>query len=197
MSAMSRVAVRPGSGLQALVLVVASGIAAGGCSAGTTSKEDFEAEWGFGIGTEDLFGGADSPDLVKEFAAKLGARPIRAKSLTIYPSYAVLEAQDPKKRDNVDSYTHRDGTVGSAVPVRVTSSIEAALFTLDDVALEKLPDMFAKGREELRIEDARSTHVVVHKVLGGVRVCAHFSSQRRSGSACFDTKGKLINADKH
>jgi len=196
MSAMSRVAVRPGGGLRALVLVVASGIAAGGCSAGTTSKKDFEAEWGLEIGTEDLFGGADSPDLVKEFAAKLGARPIRAKSLTIYPSYAVLEAQDPKKQDKVDSYTYRDGTVGGAVPVPVAPSIEAALFTLDDVALEKLPDMLAKGREELRVERTFRTHVVVHKLLGSVRACAHFESLPRFGSVCFDAKGERVNADK-
>ena len=167
-----------------------------GCSWGTISREEFEAEWGAGVGTEDLFEGNAAAGLVGVFGEKLGRRPVRATSLVIHPSYAILEAQDPKRTDNLDAYTYRGGAVASSRPVHTNSSFEGSLFTLDDVALDKLPAMIEQGKRVVSVGGAPPSHVVIRKDLGRanageVGICVFFSNERRSGMACFDARGAL------
>lgn len=186
-------------GAWALACAAACIWAIAGCSAGTVSKEDFEEEWGSGIGTEDLFGGADAPDFIGKLAEKVGRRPIRATKLIVYPSYAILEAQDPKRPDNLDEYTYRDGSVGDPRPVRITSPFEGELFTLDAATVDKLPAILEEGRKRVALGGAHPTHVTIRKhdhgpEPGTVQVCAYFDSGRGSGGACFDVKGAFRRA---
>ena len=95
---------------------------AAGCPVGTVTSEEFAREWGVAVGTEDLFGGTDSPDLVETFGRELGARPIRARNLTIWPSHALLEAQDPKHGDVLVHAAYYDGAVRDVQAVAESGS---------------------------------------------------------------------------
>ena len=149
------------------------------------------------LGSESLFTGTRAAELAKMYRAHLGGQPVRVLELALYPSYAFLEAQDPKAPKNVDRYAFRDGRIGEAEAVRLSfvhGKLESNLFDLDEVALDKLPQLIKTTLTELGYEKGEVSHVLVERNLPftkNVVVRVYVSGPRDSGRIDFTADGKV------
>jgi hypothetical protein len=140
---------------------------------------------------------ADASSVPKAFQNALGAPP-KAKELVIYPGYAILEAQDPRKPENVDRYTLRNGTVGDKSPQRLVGSekakLQSHLFELASVDFGLVPRLVADARTRLGYEGAKTSHVILGRNIpfsANVRWRVYVSSERDSGSVEYDAAGAM------
>ncbi len=140
---------------------------------------------------EDYF--ADATRVKARYAGALG-QPILAKQLVIYQYYAILEAQNPKKREHVDSYKLWANKVERPEPVRLgsdTKQIGALLFSLDDVDFKLLPRLIKQSLTELSIEEGKVTHVFLEREGSGAPLWrVYVNGSRASGFIEFSVKGE-------
>lgn len=144
---------------------------------------------------EDLF---SDPRLVQRKLDEHFGKGLRLKELVLYPSYAIFEAQDPKNKEHLDRYTYRSGGVQEPQPLRLSAGdrkkLDAALFSLDELSLDKVPSLMADALSQLKLEDGKISHVIIDRdSFGGkgpsFRVYA--SSVRDSGGyVSYDASGK-------
>lgn len=144
---------------------------------------------------EDLF---KDPLIIKSRLEERLGKPVRLKELVLYPSYAAIEAQDPKNKEHLDRYFYRAGSFQDPEPLRLSGSdrksLEAALFSLDELSLDKLPALMADALAQLKLEDGKVSHVIIDRDFfggktPGFRVYA--SSERDSGGyVSYDASGK-------
>jgi hypothetical protein len=151
---------------------------------------------------ENLFEGRAAVDLVGKFSQHLGGKPVRATQLVLYPQYAMLQAQDPVKPTHIDRYMYRNGVISDPDPVNIQSlrgKLDDHLVSLDEVALDKLPELIAATLRDLAYEEAKVSHVIVennrpftkHNV---IRVYA--SGPRESGRIDYTAAGKVLRVYK-
>jgi hypothetical protein len=144
----------------------------------------------------DLF--EDPLIAVDAFDEELG-KGVQALELIVYPEFAVLEAQDKKKKENVDRYTFRDGEVSEPEPVRLVGrekdDLAEHLFSLSEVDLKSLPAITKDALERGKLDEGEVTHVIVARRLPfdkGVRVLVYLDSARSSAFVEYDPKGKFL-----
>lgn len=112
---------------------------------------------------EDYF--ADTMRVKARYEKVLG-KPIMAKQLVVYQYYALLEAQNPKKPDHVDSYKLWANKVERPEPVRLGSDkkqLAQLLFSLDGVDFTLVPKLIKQALTELKIEEGKVTHVFLER----------------------------------
>jgi hypothetical protein len=108
---------------------------------------------------------------IEAFKGKLGE--FKALELTVNfnsaSSRAQLEAQDPAKPANVDAYEFTGSAVSGPEPVKLTGdgNLEENLFSVTEVAWEKLPDLFEQAKASIgELEGSTGvTHFIVKKNL--------------------------------
>jgi hypothetical protein len=79
--------------------------------------------------------------------------------------------------------------------VRGTGDLAANLFSLGDVALDKIPEAATTAAAQIDAQDGRITRVLVRRQLPqteAVRMRIYVESPRLSGNADFDTSGNLV-----
>jgi len=111
---------------------------------------------------EDLF---KDPELVKRrFEERLG-KPLLAKEVVLYPTYALVEAQDPKNKQHLDRYWYRNGVVDEPEPLQVSSSdrdkLDKLVFPLDLISFDKLASVIEGALKEIPIEQGKVSHVIL------------------------------------
>jgi hypothetical protein len=117
--------------------------------------------------------------------------------LVLYPDYAIVEALDPTRRENVDRYLFRAGKVDppSEVPTTLNEDLEAKLFTRAQVSLSQVPRLVRDAPVQLGITGARTTHVIVQRdtvfAAGRVVIRVYAGTARRSGYVEYDASGVL------
>jgi hypothetical protein len=112
---------------------------------------------------EDYF--ADATRVKARYEKVLG-KPIMAKQLVVYQYYALLEAQNPKNPDHVDSYKLWANKVERPEPVRLGSDkkqLAQLLFSLDGVDFTLVPKLIKQALSELKIEEGKVTHVFLER----------------------------------
>lgn len=112
---------------------------------------------------EDYF--ADATRVKARYEKVLG-KPIMAKQLVVYQYYALLEAQNPKKPEHVDSYKLWANKVERPEAVRLGSDkkqLGQLLFSLDSVDFTLLPKLIKQALSELAIEEGKVTHVFLER----------------------------------
>lgn len=112
---------------------------------------------------EDYF--ADASKAKARYEKAIG-KPIMAKQLVIYQYYAMLEAQNPKNPEHVDSYKLWANKVERPDPVRLGSDkkqLSQLLFSLDSVDFTLLPKLIKQTLSELKIEEGKVTHVFLER----------------------------------
>lgn len=112
---------------------------------------------------EDYF--ADATRVKARYEKVLG-KPIMAKSLVIYQYYALLEAQNPKNLEHVDSYKLWANKVERPEAVRLGSDkkqLGQLLFSLDGVDFGLAAKLIKQALAELKIEDGKVTHVYLER----------------------------------
>jgi hypothetical protein len=145
---------------------------------------------------------ANATSIPGAFQAAIGA-PLRAKQLVIYSEYAIIEAQDPQKPQNVDRYTLRNGSVGAKDPVRLAGrekdNLTPHLFELSVTNFGLVPALIADARTRLAIEDAKVSHVMLDRMLPfskDVLWRVYMGSDRDSGFVEYDTAGRMKRVSK-
>src|SRR5262249_10932417 len=95
--------------------------------------------------------------------------PVRLLELALYPTYAFAEIQDPAKKENVDRYELRNGTVGDGEPVKfvgqvpTAQALEAITFDVSTIDAAAVPKMAAEAIEKLGIEGGQVTHMLLKR----------------------------------
>ncbi|HMJ11636.1 MAG TPA: hypothetical protein VK524_09505 [Polyangiaceae bacterium] len=151
---------------------------------------------------ENLFAGRAALDVVGKFSQHLGGKPVRATQLVIYPEYAIIQAQDPAKPAHIDRYMYRNGVIGDPDPVNVQSvrgKLDDHLISLDEVALDKLPELVAATLRDLGYEEAKVSHVIVESnrpFSKHVVMRVYASGPRESGRIDYTGAGKVLRVYK-
>jgi hypothetical protein len=129
-----------------------------------------------------------------------GLGPIVVTSFDLYDHYAIFEAQDPDKPENLDRYTYRDGVLEDSEPVHVDQSLlddlPNRLFSLSDVNWAAISTLSETALAQLQIEDAEVNHLGVDRGFdgGGVQLSLSVSGPRRSGSVEATADGTVTEA---
>ena len=110
----------------------------------------------------------------------------------------MAKVQDPKKPENVDGYTYKDGSLESPVPVKIIGNgkIEDNVFRLSEVNLAALP----KLTEEImgKLKDIEGGTMVGYSIDRGlpfdkeIGIMPLVNSSRKSITADADKNGKLV-----
>lgn len=153
--------------------------------------------------TVNLYEGTGMQDAVAKFKEKIGG-PVKALSLTTYgPQYsggfAVLQAQDPKKPENIDSYEYKGGTVTGPTPVSMMGNgkLEDNLFNLDEVNFAATPALAKEALSRLNIEGGEVHIMVIRRNLPfskDIRWHVSVEGPRRKGFADADKDGVIKEA---
>jgi hypothetical protein len=139
---------------------------------------------------------ADATGALRVFEERLGS-PIRALRLVLYPTYAVLEAQDPKHKENVDDYNLMSGTINEVSPVRLDSDqskFEQKLFSISQSSVSQIPALIRASQSEMGIPDGAPSHVIIEREFMGsppppvIRV--YITSPRADGYVEYSLDGK-------
>jgi hypothetical protein len=151
---------------------------------------------------ENLFQGQAATNLVSKFAERLGTRSVRATELVLYPQYAFLEAQNPSQPKHVDRYMYRNGAIGDPEPVNVQSmrgKLEDNLVALDQVRLDKIPELVTNTLTQLAYENAKVSHIIIERNLPfskHVVIRVYASGPRESGRIDYTGDGKVLRTYK-
>lgn len=110
-------------------------------------------------------------------------------------NYAQIQAQDPQKLENADQYTYRDGAFERIVPVKISGDgkLEDNLISLNDVALEKIPDLVRESMERSKdLENPKPSLVRIeldHK--GKPEINVSINSTRKNALMVWTPKAML------
>ncbi|MGH8982362.1 MAG: hypothetical protein ACRDY6_00615 [Acidimicrobiia bacterium] len=136
--------------------------------------------------------------VVDDITGELG--PILVTSFDLYDRYAIFEAQDPDKPENLDRYTYRDGALEDSEPVhvdqRVLDELPNRLFALSEVNWAAISMLSQTALAQLQIEDPDVNHLGVDRGFegGAVQLSLSVSGPRRSGSVEATADGTVTEA---
>ena len=132
------------------------------------------------------------------------------KPLYIYflANYAELQAQDPKKPENVDQYSYRDDAFDRQIPVKLSGpgKLEDNLFNLNDVALEKIPELVKDALE--RSKDLENPKVSIVRIAlnpsfidqkneNKPEISINIEGTRKNAAMKADAQGKVLDYHKY
>ena len=126
--------------------------------------------------------GSDNPNLLK---------------LSFYESYAMAEVQDPKKAENIDGYTWRDGKLSPPNPVKIMGNgkISDNVFPLKDVNINGLANLTKEVMDKLKdVEGGTMIGYVVNRGLPfdkDIQIMPLTNATRKSVYAKADKDAKL------
>jgi len=135
---------------------------------------------------------------VDDITLELG--PILVTSFDLYDHYAIFEAQDPAKAENLDRYTYRDGVLEESEPVhvdqRILDDLPNRLFSLSDVNWATISTLSETALAQLQIEDAEVNHLGADRDFdgGAVQLSLSVSGPRRSGNVEATADGTVTAA---
>ena len=137
-------------------------------------------------------------DFIADLKSTLGTDDPKVLDLLVYDSYITAKVQDPKKPENIDGYTYKDGSLEKPVPVKIIGNgkIEDNVFRLSEVNLAALP----KLTEEImgKLKDIEGGTMVGYSIDRGlpfdkeIGIMPLVNSSRKSITADADKNGKLV-----
>jgi hypothetical protein len=140
---------------------------------------------------------AQLDEFISALTAAVGSDNPNVLKVTVYDLYAMVEVQDPKKPENIDGYTWRDGKLSQPNPVRIIGNgkIGDNVFPLKDVNFAGLPDLTKEIGEKLK--DVEGGSMIGYTISRGlpfskdVRILGLTNSTRKSVSTEADKNAKL------
>src|SRR5687768_12225307 len=139
----------------------------------------------------------DASDLPVQIK-KAVAGKVMVHELTLYDKYAKLHIQDPRRKENLDEYTYRDGKVGEPTPVKLSGDytqedLDAYCFPLDSVDFGLVPVMIQDARQRLKMPDGKTSTLTLKRgwpFNNDVRWYVGVSDARHTGMVQYDLKGR-------
>ena len=137
----------------------------------------------------------DPSPVVAAFKAKIPA-PFLVTELTISPTSASIEVQDPRQKDVYDDYSYANGKVSEPEPQQVFSVTCKKGFSIDEADFSQVPVMMKDAVARLNLEDgtADSIHLSRGVFCKEPRWMIFVDGKRKDGSVEYDPKGKFRNA---
>ncbi len=138
----------------------------------------------------------DATQVVAAFKAKIPA-PFLVTELTISPTSASIEVQDPRQKDTYDEYhLNRDTGVGEPEPQQVFGVTCKKGFNIDEADFSQVPVMMKDAVARLNLEDGETNSIHLSR---GVfckepRWMIFVDGKRKDGSVEYDPKGKFRNS---
>jgi len=139
-----------------------------------------------------------NPEGVRKIITNGLGEGVELVELILYDAYAIIEARDPKKPENVDRYVIRNGELGAPSPVRLSSrdkdELKARAFKLKDVNVGLATKLVQDAQARLSLEGAKVSHVILKSNLPfGKDVVwrVYVSSPRDSGSVEYKLDGTM------
>jgi hypothetical protein len=141
----------------------------------------------------------DATSVPAKLKVRIGG-PVRVIELVVYPGYVISEIQDPKKHENVDRYTLRDGVVDDGQPVKLmgrattAKDMDETVVDLASVDLAAVPGMVKAATAQLKIDGGKVTHAILQRgrpFNNDVGWRVYVSGTRKDGSVEFDTAGHV------
>jgi len=128
--------------------------------------------------------------------AELGSQA-RLLSLDIRPERVVVQVEDDKTPGAVLEYELKGGTLSAPVraALRGTGTLEANLFLLRTVALERVADMVSTATAKIDPADGKVERVLLRRQLPSsseVRFRVYVESPRLSGHVDFEADGRAV-----
>jgi hypothetical protein len=123
--------------------------------------------------------------------------PVQALSLLVYPTYIVLQAQDPAATTNVSQYVYREGAVSEPVPVKLlgTGKLDDNLFLLDTAKLDAIPRLAKRAQIKANIPEGSVARVLLKRNLPettDIEFRVFVTSQRRDAVFVADEGGNFL-----
>ncbi len=142
------------------------------------------------------FEGTNAADAVNQIRAKVG-EPFRVLEIRIHSDSVSLQAQDPKKKENVDEYEIERGVLQPSTPVRLfgetdQKTLEANLFDPSTVDLTKIADLIREADQKIQLEGRELSDVDIRREMFEppypVRIDVDYRGTRKHG---------YLRADRH
>jgi hypothetical protein len=139
----------------------------------------------------------DASDLTAQLRKAINGR-VMVDELTLYEDSASLDIQDPRRKENIDRYSYRDGKLKAPEPVKLSgdytqADLDAAVFPLESIDFKLIPVMLRDARERLKMPDGKTTSLTLKRGFpfnDEVRWHVSVTDARHSGSVEYDLKGR-------
>lgn len=139
----------------------------------------------------------DATDLSVQLRKAISGR-IMIDELTLYADSATLDIQDPRRKENIDRYSYRDGAIREPVPVKLSGDytqedLDASVFPLESIDFSLIPRMIQDAKERLKMPDGKTTVLTLKRgwpFNDDVRWHVGVSNVRHTGSVEYDLKGR-------
>jgi hypothetical protein len=129
---------------------------------------------------------------------KAVAGKVMISELTLSDKYVTLQIQDPRRKENLDEYTYRDGEMGEPIPVKISGDytqedLDGSLFPLESVDFGLVPTMIQDAKERLKMPDGKAGILTLKRgwpFHNDVRWMVSVSNARHTGMVEYDLKGR-------
>jgi hypothetical protein len=141
--------------------------------------------------------GTHAVEAIQKIRTRVG-EPFRVLKIRIDEDYIMVQAQDPKKRENIDEHRISRGELRPAVPVRLfgqsdQETLEANLFDPADVDFTKIPDLVREANEKVQLEGRELAGISIdrdmHDDARSIHVDVNYRGSRKHGYLRADRKG--------
>jgi hypothetical protein len=139
----------------------------------------------------------DASDLPVQIRKAVAGR-VMVHELTLSDDYAKLQIQDPRRKENLDEYTYRDGKLGDPIPVKLSGDytqedLDAFCFPLESVDFALVPVMIQDAKQRLKMPEGKTSTLSLKRgwpFNNDVRWYVGVSDARHTGMVQYDLKGR-------
>jgi len=140
---------------------------------------------------------ADASDLPVQIRKAVGGK-VMVHELTLSGQYAKLHIQDPRRKENLDAYTYRDGKVDEPIPVKLSGDytqedLDAYCFPLESVDFSLVPTMIQDAKQRLKMPEGKTSTLTLKRgwpFNNDVRWYVGVTDARHTGMVEYDLKGR-------
>jgi len=145
--------------------------------------------------TVNLF--EDASDFTAQLRKAVPGR-VMIDELTLYQDSATLDVQDPRRKENIDRYSYRDGKLKEPEPVKLSgdytqADLDAGVFPLESIDFKLIPTMIEDAKTRLKMPDGKVTVLTLKRGFpfnDEVRWHVGVTDARHTGSVEYDLKGR-------
>lgn len=140
----------------------------------------------------------DPSEALDAIKSKIGGDKAMVLELLIFPTHIKVQVQDQSKKEKIDEFQWKDGSVQGPTPVQLTGSVaepatlNKSVFDLSEADMGAVAKMAKDAVERLGLEGGKVTHVMLQRHLrlaNQVQFRVYVSGTRVHASVAYDTKG--------
>jgi hypothetical protein len=139
----------------------------------------------------------DASDFTAQLRKAVPGR-VMIDELTLYQDSATLDVQDPRRKENIDRYSYKDGKLKAPEPVKLSgdysqADLDAGVFPLESIDFKLIPTMIEDAKTRLKMPDGKVTVLTLKRGFpfnDEVRWQVGVTDARHTGSVEYDLKGR-------